>query len=180
MVGDVVKLTWKPFTPRGPGLPAGPIPPCWKQTLSWRVHSSTTNWILLMFQKSRTKSVKYDSLCRAVWDRSVLIPMLLYLFLLAAGSDLYTKTSLFMNSSLMNTCSHHRPFITDSASASHWISCSRISLTSKGRSLFSCYSSFISCCYALWSFKMGSLLFFCSHDAFKYPRWLLEQCTLKC
>lgn len=26
---DFLQLTWKPFTPSGPGLPAGPIPPCW-------------------------------------------------------------------------------------------------------------------------------------------------------
>lgn len=35
--------------------------------------------------------VRYDSLCSAVCERSVLIPMLFYPFFLAAGSDVKNK-----------------------------------------------------------------------------------------
>lgn len=63
-----------------------------------------------------------------------------------------TKTSLFMNSTFMNTYSHHWTFITNKPHINKPLNqlqyslylCSRILLTSKGSSLSFCFSSFIS------------------------------------
>lgn len=109
----------------------------------WRAYSSKTEWILMYIQRIRTEKHwqkgwgQHDSLCSAVFERSV-IPMLFYLvFSSPQGWMWKTMTSLFINSSFMNTCSHHWPFITNLAS--NCISCSGISLTLKGSSLLSCF-----------------------------------------
>ena len=67
-------------------LPAGPIAPCWKQTLSCdliRVQQKNNldiNDVFFLQYKNGLHGhdgyVRHDSLCSAVCDSSVLIPML--------------------------------------------------------------------------------------------------------